>query len=526
MEQLQPKARLSGDAFARMLLAVVFCVELCWCIDYHVRRWDTASAPVDQPAAEMGEGLVINSNGLGYYAWLRSLIVDGDWSFDDEFDEHNPFGNYVPPDSYLTPIGRRANQWSIGPACLWAISVAPAHFCLREMQGRPVRWAPNGYSLPYQLLVGATSMSFAAIGLGYLYGSCRQYSGSLCAAMTAAWITLGTTVFYYNTIELSLAHGPGTVMMAGFVWYWITSYGDPRPSRWFLVGALLGLTALMRWQLVTYAVLPITEAFLDARRRIANHRSTPVWSLGRLAIAGGGATFAFGPQMLAWKCVYGSWLASPIQGVEWHWLTPSFWEILLGSDRSLFYWTPLTLIALAGAAAACAQWASTVRRERRGAPQRTSDGMSPCTEPLAILLCAFCVQLYALAAIWGKGPYLTHTAYFGGVFLGRSFGMRDMTESLVVLAPGLAIWLENARVLRYAIVSLLGSMLSIWNLLLVIAYSNGLLPSSAGCGVGTLLGSVRRLVVEDPTVLIFVALATIALAVIAWAARPVAQQGC
>ena len=32
-----------------------------------------------------GEGWIIRADGLGYYAWLRSLLIDRDWSFANEF---------------------------------------------------------------------------------------------------------------------------------------------------------------------------------------------------------------------------------------------------------------------------------------------------------------------------------------------------------------------------------------------------------------------------------------------------------
>src|SRR5207247_2147611 len=139
-------------------LIVVALIEVALCADYHVRRWNNVLASYRLPPERAGEGLVIQWNGLGYYAWLRSLLIDHDWDFDNEFDEHNPHHYYVPPSSYRTPLGRRANQWSIGPACLWAVTVVPGHFLLKATEGASGSWAADGYSLPYQLFVGGTSL--------------------------------------------------------------------------------------------------------------------------------------------------------------------------------------------------------------------------------------------------------------------------------------------------------------------------------------------------------------------------------
>src|SRR5207302_2971460 len=103
------------------ILALVLLAEAYLFAGYHHERWRKGLVPLDKPQTRAGEGLVIRCDGLGYYAWLRSLLVDGDWSFDNEFDEHNVLGDFVPPPTWRTPTGRRALPWSIGPACWWAL---------------------------------------------------------------------------------------------------------------------------------------------------------------------------------------------------------------------------------------------------------------------------------------------------------------------------------------------------------------------------------------------------------------------
>src|SRR5713226_7179674 len=97
------------------ILAAVILVEALLFIGYHRERWVKAVQPLGTLQTATGEGLVIRSDGLGYYAWLRSLLIDGDWSFDNEFDDHNPLGDFVTPGDNRTENGRRRNQWSVGP---------------------------------------------------------------------------------------------------------------------------------------------------------------------------------------------------------------------------------------------------------------------------------------------------------------------------------------------------------------------------------------------------------------------------
>jgi len=473
-----------------MLASVVF-VEICFCIDYHQQRWETMIAPLHQPAAKAGEAWVIQSNGLGYYAWLRSVLVDGDWDFTNEFDEHNPLGQYVPPPTYQTPLGRRANQWSVGPACLWAIAVVPLHFFLKLGEGTFFGWATDGYSLPYQLAVAAMTLLGTSVGLGFLYAVCRLFASPISAALAVAWLTLGTTLFYFNAIEISLPHGPAAAVMACFVWYWVKSYGQSRHGRWLLVGVLLGIAALMRWQLATYAVLPAGEAALAGLHLcLKGELRKLIQPFGSLALAALGTMIAFTPQIVAWRCVYGNWLALPIQGIRFHWLTPSLWDVLLSQDRSLFYWTPLALIAFLGL------FLGVLRGLLRNSEARAS------VEPLILLFVGFLMQVYALAAMWGQGEYLTKTENSAGVFLARSFGFRDLTESLVILVPGLALLLDQIRAHRFQLIRPLAACLIIWNLLLVEGYVSGELPQMSGADFRTLLTKTANVISNEPSMLL------------------------
>jgi hypothetical protein len=448
------------------ILIVVAIVELHLCVQYHRERWIHVISPRVSEKEHVGEGLVIQWNGLGYYAWLRSLLIDGDWDFTNEFEDHNPFGHYVPPRQFQTSLGRRANQWSVGPACLWAVVVAPVHLVLKTSDEHFGAWAADGYSLPYQLLVGATSFAASLLSLTLLYGICRTQARPSRAALSVALLVLGSTIVYYQSIEISLPHGIGTTVFAGLVYYWLTTYGSLSPRRWFLVGILTGLSALVRWQLATFAILFIAEGLLIARKD---------WKYSWLpCLSAVGAITAFVPQMIAWRFVYGTWLASPIEGVTYHWLTPSFWAILFSQDRSLFYWTPITALACIGAC-------------RSGRSQG----------PLPILAIAFVVQVYALAGMWGQGDLLERTGNYGGVFLARSYGFRDLTESLVVLAPGFAGLLEQASPRRFRILAGLGLLMASWNLMLVNLYTKELIPAMAGATPYQLVSQATEIACAD-----------------------------
>jgi hypothetical protein len=442
-----PGLRRSSARIASAILTVTLATQIGLFALHTIDRCRFVLANPLPPPAIFGEGAIIRGDGLGYYAWLRSLLFDHDWSFDNEFDDFNATGSGVPPKDIRTALGLRTNQWSVGPAIVWAATVVPAHAVLA---------GATGYELPYQVMVGATTLVASIVGTWFFYGLCRQFARSERAALAAAFMTLGTTVLYYGSVDGSMAHGAATAALAGYVWYWLRTYGSSRPTRWLLLGVLLGVVALMRWQLATYGLLPAGEALLTLRQ-MGWRRTCGLWVLFTI-----GAVIGFAPQMVAWRCVYGSWMTAPVT-LTHHWLRPDFWAVLATTNRGFLYWTPIVGVACVGFGFA------------RHRPQ------------LALLALAFAAQVYALASI--RGTY---------VDLGASFGYRYLTESYVALAPGLAILLERANETWFRRIVALGCGLVYWNLLLIDQFCHFILPPEAGGGPGQLLAGLWQLLHRRP----------------------------
>jgi hypothetical protein len=390
--------------------------------------------PLPDTPPDLWGPFIKGADWIGYYAWLRSPLVDGDFHFDNEFAPtlaRALDGKHGLP---VTATGHRANHWPVGPAIVWAPAVVLVHGTLHAL-GTYSPWPADGYSPPYQLAVGGTTLALALLTLVLAYEIGRRFAGPTAAAAGAALLTLGTPVVAYGAVEVSMAHGVAAAALALFVAVWLRTFGSTRPGRWLAQGALLGLVSLMRWQLATFAVLPALEAVWQASR--ATHWSARIGLVLRLAAAGLMSVVVFVPHFLAKQIVYGHPLGG-LHRTSHNWLHPSLWAILGSTDRSLFYWTPLTLPALVGLLVLA--W-----RTRRPAA--------------AILAVGVVVQIYTVSALVGPD-----------VCLGWSFGFRLLTETCVLLAPGAAVLLDSAspQVARRLVV--VGGVLVGWNLLLLGAY--------------------------------------------------------
>ncbi len=489
-----------------LILAVAAAALIALFVDYHRERWRKALVPLNRPATRAGEGLVIRSDGLGYYAWLRSLLMDGDWAFDNEFEDHNPLRDYVPPAERRTELGRRPNQWSVGPACVWSLVVVPGHECWKLL-GDTASWPADGYSLPYQLMVGVTTLLASLIGLGLLYRLGRCEAGPEAAAWAAAFVTLGTPIVYYAAIEVSMAHALGTVALAGLVGYWRRTYGATRRRRWLAMGLLLGMAALMRWQLVTFAVLPAGEAcWTGWRRGRAQGGRAAVRTLMLLALAAAGAWAAFLPQMIAWRRVYGHWLARTMPTAH-NWTQPALVQVLLGPDRGLFTWTPLVFLAFLATlgVAGAGMWRAVTRRTD---PLPGDAVTVERHQPRVLLVAAFALQVYVLASLFGDH-----------VTLSVAFGFRYLTEALVALVPGLALLLEKAPGRWRRMLVGVGCLLVLWNLILISQYRYGWIPADAGADLSTLLANTWHLIRRKRLLLAVQMIGPVLLGLLAWWGR-------
>jgi hypothetical protein len=403
---------------------------------------------------------VTGADAIGYYAWLRSPLIDGDFDFDNEFAQSY---SRLPPGAEpgRTATGLRPNPWPIGPAIIWSPAVVIVHFALTTL-GDHSPWPADGYSPPYQLAVGGMTLALALLTLMLVNRIARRFAGPSAAAAAAALVTLGTPVVCYGSVDVSMAHGPATAALVLFVFVWLRTFGSKRLGRWILLGGLLGMAALMRWQLITFAALPAMEAAWLAAR-------VDGW-LGRFRIAIGlnaaGLTTSvvFIPQLLAKQIVYGGPFVGYHQTAH-NWLSPSLWAVLGSADRSLFYWTPLTLPAVIGLIALTVQ-----TRE-------------PAARMLAI---AVAIQVYIVSVMLG-----------GEVALGWSFGFRILTETCAVLAPGLAFLLDNVPPRTVRRLAIVGGGLVGWNMILVGVHRNCLGDINGG-SPAAVAGMAIRLLVSRP----------------------------
>jgi hypothetical protein len=369
-----------------------------------------------------------------YYAHIRSPVIDGDLDFANES---------IPQELVATKTrtGLVPSLWSAGPGLAWSPFFLAAHLLTLSANSVGIPLPADGYSPLYLTLVALGSAFIGWLGVVCCYALARTVAEpmpSLIAALSA-WIA--TPLFFFMFRIPLYAHAPTVALIAAAMLVWLHVLKNPYNLwRWFLLGLLIGLAALMRWQNALFAVL--VPFALPLQDRKASH----FWpdNLRRIALAAIGALIGFSPQVAVWQRLYGQPFALPQGGDFFHWLSPAIFPILLGSNRGVFVWMPIALIGLLGLAA-----------YTRGNPRAGG---------ALFLVAALETYLNSVAGDWWGG---------GG------FGPRRFDWLIPMLALGLATLLQRhwrQRVLRSALMVVCAASVFL-HLALAQAYYYRILPN-------------------------------------------------
>jgi hypothetical protein len=410
------------DQRARQWLVVVFLVVLCGSFAPQVR-----------------------SDGFGYYVYLRSLTMDGDLNFGNEYREW-PYQS-KPSQNLLrtTTTDHYVNFYSIGPALAWSPLYGAAHLVVLGGKAFGMPWNADGYDQPYLALSTFTSAMSGIVILFACYHICRRWVGPATATLAAISVFLGSNVLYYTMREADFAHALSTAAAAVFVLTWLRLEEQPSVQRWAALGAAAGVMVLMYWISAITLILPALTAvrlLINALRAEGDERLT---QLGRLLLGGSlaaGLLLLFvSPQIIAWNVIYGAFFAVP-QGNSF--ITPQRfqgWAMLFSPLHGLLPWTPGLFVGMLG-----------------------------------LPLLAGRNRWLTLCLAAGFLAYFLYNAWLQDWHGSGAYGIRRLTLLAPWCAIGLALLFDALRRVRSALPVALAALLIVWTVLTIVRYDLYLLP--------------------------------------------------
>lgn len=252
-------------------------------------------------------GKAVYGDGIFYYSWVRSAVIDHDLQFANEYETMQV--RQLPGEN-----GAPGNKYSIGPALLWTPAFITMHTIMRG----------DGWSLPYQLSAALTSTLAALFGLALL---ARILGETKAVGYSIFIIATATNLLFYGAVDPVNSHAASFFAACVFISFLHTKRPNSLP-----VGAALGLISLMRLQDIVYGVLLIPAA------------KSLKWRDVLL-----GFSLVFGTQLLAWHSLYGNLMNPYLSGGESFSIKNiHLLGVLFGAQNGLLLWTPVVGIGWYG----------------------------------------------------------------------------------------------------------------------------------------------------------------------------------
>jgi hypothetical protein len=148
----------------------------------------------------------VRGDGVGYYAYLRSALIDHDLRFENDYLAANESfvishidaqGRLFP--RLYTKTGYVENHFSVGLAILWAPVIIDVHesVVLADLFGAHV--AADGYSRPYLLAMAFTTACYGFLSLFLAFRIARKYFDRpwTFLATVGVWMASSLPIYMY-----------------------------------------------------------------------------------------------------------------------------------------------------------------------------------------------------------------------------------------------------------------------------------------------------------------------------------------
>lgn len=164
-----------------------------------------------------GFNLGPRGDGVGYYAYLRSMALDGDLELGDEYAVFAGRGERVAQlmaNRPRTETGRAPNIWPIGAPILWLPFFLVGHLLALLLAWAGTGVAVDGYSSPYITLLSFGNASYGFLALALSYAVCRRFYNRPVALLATLAIWFATSLTEYMYVHTTLSHPASTFTIA------------------------------------------------------------------------------------------------------------------------------------------------------------------------------------------------------------------------------------------------------------------------------------------------------------------------
>ncbi len=316
------------------LIALIYLAAFCW-----FGQW---------------QNVFYRSDSWGYYLHLPATLLyhdAGDYSATiAAWRIYNPGEADPRADAYglrtAPGTGRTVIKYPVGVAILQSPFFLLAHSWCKLSGQSPA----DGFSVPYVLLAGLSTLFYALWGLYFLEKTLRRFFPNPVVQVVLLVLALATNLFFFSTYTVGMAHpylffGWSLLLFQTSIFY--SGRAELQTSNSFKLGTILGLITICRIPEVLAVLVPLLwglSGWQSVRERFCF-----LWKNGRQVMV---AVLAFSltvlPQLAYWKFVSGQWLFNSYQGERFDWANPQVLNGLFHYQNGWLIYTPVMAFALLG----------------------------------------------------------------------------------------------------------------------------------------------------------------------------------
>ncbi|WP_267383389.1 hypothetical protein [Cyanobacterium sp. uoEpiScrs1] len=416
-------------------------------------------------------GFGVYGDGIGYYTPLRSLIFDGDLRIYDEYEylshSMSNFGGGVRVDKAIPQY----SKYTLGLGLILSPFFVLGHIVTLIANACGAEIEPNGLTWSYELFYCLGSIILGIVGLIVCYKATRLFFSQTASILAIAGIWFASPLSFYLTLEVSMSHAVSQFLISLFLYICISTVWVKQRRQQILLGLVLGLGAFVRPQNILFAVIPVTMIvwkIIDRFVKVNTIGRNSSWKgiiqfsdITPLAVIGLVACLMQLPQIFIYQWQYSSFFKIPYleeggaEGYEssFDWIRPQIGNVLFSGHRGLFFWHPVLFLSIIG--------------------------LILVYKKLPILvtsfLLAFGLQVYLVASWWCW-------------WQGSSFGGRMFINCSLIFVWGLAAFWDNLSCKRTLLIGVgVTLFLMGWNVLLILQYESGMIPSEEAVTIKEIL---------------------------------------
>ena len=422
----------------------------------------------------------VRGDGVGYYAYARALVVNGNLRFEPDWLHSNAsfFNGHVNSEGEIlsadyTPTAHLDNHFTIGPALDWMPFLFLTHLAVRGFDFAGGHIPPDGFSWPYTYTMALVTAAAGFFGLMLSFSLARNYFSERWAFLATLGIWLASSLPVYMYFNPSWSHAHSAFVVALFLWYWDRTRSARAVAQWIVLGLIAGLMLDVYYpNAVILLVLVVELAILlgNIYRSRAPNKSGELFSLLlRGSLFAAALVFAFLPTLISRWVIYGNAFATGYTEVNiWRLTNPLWGQVLFSSNHGLFSWTPILLLATVGLPL-------VLRRDR-------------------VLGSALLVSAFAYYFLIATYPNWNGISSFGNRFFVSLTSL--FVLGLAALSWGVEEVMKHHRAVWQGALTVI-AILAIWNLGLIYQWGMHLIPDRGPISWGEMVSNQFRVVPVD-----------------------------